>query len=106
MRQQRINIYENKLKRDFRAQAPNQKWLTDISYIHTNEGVRYLSAILDAHDNFIVAYDMGTIQDNVLVYRTIKQAKTLINNYIHFYNHERIQLKYGLTPFFKWCQTA
>lgn len=74
-RQQRLMVYENKLNRSFHADAPNQKWVTDISYIHTREGVVYLSAIKDIYDNFIVAYDMGTAQDNALVYRTIQKAK-------------------------------
>ena len=74
-RQQKVMVYKNQLNRDFRADKPNQKWVTDISYIHTNEGVLYLSAIKDIYDNYIVAYDMGTIQDNALVYRTIKKAK-------------------------------
>ena len=38
--------------------------------------------------------------------QTIKQAEKLINDYIHFYNFERLQLKYGLTPFEKRCQVA
>ena len=177
IRQQKMRAFENKLERNFHADAPNQKWSTDISYIRTKEGVLYLSAIKDLHDNFIVAYDMGTVQDNALVYRTIEkakkvvanglilhsdqgfqytsqgysaltkqygilpsmsragtpldnapienffgilkveciyrqkiqtieQAKSLVNEYIHFYNYERLQLKYGLTPFEKRCQTA
>ena len=75
MRQQAFCKYENKLNRDFRADSPNQKWVTDISYIHTKEGVLYLSAIKDLYDNFVVAFDMGTVQDNALVFRTIKKAK-------------------------------
>jgi len=75
MRQQAIHKYGNLLNRDFKAKAPNSKWVTDISYIHTKEGVLYLSAIKDLYDNFIVAHDMGTTQDNALVYRTIKKAK-------------------------------
>jgi len=74
-RQQQFQIYENRLNRNFHATRPNQKWVTDISYIHTKEGVLYLSAIKDLYDNFIVAYDIGTIQDNALVYRTIQKAK-------------------------------
>lgn len=57
------------------SDKPNQKWVTDISYIHTKEGVLYLSAIKDLYDNFIVAYDMGTAQDNAMVYRTIQKAQ-------------------------------
>ena len=40
---QQIHRYENLLKRQFRADRPNAKWVTDISYIHTKEGVLYLS---------------------------------------------------------------
>ena len=74
-RQQRIMVYEDKLLRNFHADRPNQKWVTDISYLHTKQGVLYLSMIKDLYDNFIVAYDTGTIQDNSLVYRTIRKAK-------------------------------
>ncbi len=74
-RQQRMQVYENRLNRNFHAEQPNQKWVTDVSYIHTKEGVVYLSAIKDVYDNFIVAYDMGTQQDNALVYRTVQKAK-------------------------------
>jgi len=37
--------YENILDRDFSATAPNQKWVTDISYIRTRQGWAYLSTI-------------------------------------------------------------
>ena len=39
---QQIHRYENLLKRQIRADRPNAKWVTDISYIHTKEGVLYL----------------------------------------------------------------
>jgi len=74
-RQQQMKVYGNLLGRAFHADRPNRKWVTDISYIHTEQGVLYLSAIKDLYDNFIVAYDLGTVQDNALVYRTIKKAK-------------------------------
>ena len=45
---QRLHVYGNYLNRDFHAKRPNQKWVTDISYIHTAQGVLYLSAIRDA----------------------------------------------------------
>lgn len=61
LRKQVMHRYENKLNRDFKANSPNVKWVTDISYIHTKQGVLYLSMIKDLYDNFIVAYDMGTV---------------------------------------------
>ena len=73
IRQQQFKKYKNILSRDFKSNKPNQKWATDISYIKTRQGMLYLSMNKDLHDNFIVAYDMGTIQDNALVYRTVKR---------------------------------
>ena len=70
-----IHKYENLLNRDFHADRPNQKWVTDISYIHTKQGVLYLSIIRDLYDNSIVAYKTGTEQNVNLVLSTIKAAK-------------------------------
>ncbi len=170
---QQLHKYENLLNRDFHADRPNRKWVTDISYIHTREGVLYLSMIRDLYDNSIVAYKTGTRQtvnlvldtirlamkkekkrvaaelqlhsdqgfqytsqayfnltqeygitpsmsrkgnpyDNAMaenffsilktecIYRhkpaTFAQANEMIHRYIHFYNHERIQLKTGEAP--------
>ena len=70
-----IHKYKNLLNRDFDAQRPNQKWVTDISYIHTKKGVLYLSIIRDLYDNSIVAYKTSTTQNVNLVLNTIKAAK-------------------------------
>lgn len=170
---QQVHKYENLLNRNFHADKPNVKWVTDISYIHTKEGVLYLSMIRDLYDNSIVAYKTGTQQtvnlvldtihlamkqekkkvaaelhlhsdqgfqytsqayfnltkqygitpsmsrrgncyDNAMaenffsilktecIYRhkpaTFTEARDMIDRYIHFYNHERIQLKTGVAP--------
>ena len=172
-----LHRYPNLLNRNFSAERPNQKWVTDISYIHTKQGVLYLSVIRDLYDNSIVAYKTGTEQNVNLVLSTIKEAKKkekvttelqlhsdqgfqytsqayyrltqsygikpsmsrrgnpydnalaenffsilkteciyrvklqtyeearlLIGEYIHFYNHQRIQLKTKLTPLEKRSQ--
>ena len=169
---QPLHKYENLLNREFQAERPNHKWVTDISYIHTGQGVLYLSIIRDLFDNSIVAYKTGTSQSVNLVLDTIRlamqkekkvaaelqlhsdqgsqytsqayfdltkeygitpsmsrrgncydnamaenffsilkteciyrhlpatfgEARTLIDNYIYFYNHQRIQLKTGEAP--------
>ena len=170
---QQVHKYKNLLARQFRADRPNAKWVTDISYIHTKEGVLYLSMIRDLYDNSIVAYKTSSRQtvslvldtillaikkdkksvaaefqlhsdqgfqytsqgyfnltqsygitpsmsskgnpyDNAMaenffsilktecIYRhkpkTFKEANDLIDRYIHFYNHERIQIKTGVAP--------
>ena len=169
---QSLHRYDNLLNRDFHADRPNQKWVTDISYIKTAQGFLYLSIIRDLYDRSIVAYRTSTIQNINLVLNTIKAAKKkekvtgelqlhsdqgfqytsqpyfnltksyhitpsmsrrgnpydnalaenffsilkteciyrtkiktfaearqLIDDYIYFYNHQRIQLKTKLTPF-------
>ena len=174
-----LHRYKNLLNRDFHADHPNQKWVTDISYIKTGQGTLYLSIIRDLYDNSIVAYKTGTEQNVNLVLSTIRAAKRkekvtaelqlhsdqgfqytsqayfkltqsygitpsmsrrgnpydnamaenffsilktecihrakprtyeearlLISSYIHFYNHDRIQLKTKLTPLEQRSQFA
>lgn len=71
---QAIHRYENVLNRDFKTERPNQKWVTDITYIHTKQGVLYLSAIKDLYDAYIVGYRLATEQSVNLVTMTIKDA--------------------------------
>ena len=70
-----LHRYPNLLNRDFKAEKPNQKWVTDISYIKTGQGTLYLSVIRDLFDNSIVAYKTGTEQNINLVRSTIREAK-------------------------------
>ena len=70
-----LHRYPNLLNRDFKAERPNQKWVTDISYIKTKQGTLYLSVIRDLFDNSIVAYKTGTEQNINLVLSTIREAK-------------------------------
>ena len=70
-----LHRYPNLLNRDFNTEKPNQKWVTDISYIKTKQGTLYLSVIRDLFDNSIVAYKTGTEQNINLVLSTIREAK-------------------------------
>lgn len=71
---EQLHKYENLLNRQFCAERLNQKWVTDISYIHTKEGVLYLSMIRDLYDESIVAYKTATSQTVNLVLDTIHLA--------------------------------
>lgn len=71
---QQLHKYQNLLNRNFHAEAPNHKWVTDISYIQTKQGVLYLSMVRDLYDNSIVAYKTATQQTVHLVLDTIRQA--------------------------------
>ena len=66
--------YENLLNKESRADRPNSKWVTDISYIRTQQGVLYLSMIRDLYNNSIVAYKTTTQQTVNLVLETIRLA--------------------------------
>ena len=68
------HCYENLLNRDFHATQPNQKWVTDVTYILTQQGWGYLSTIKDLFDGFIVAYEFGRENSQSLVTKTIHQA--------------------------------
>lgn len=72
------HIEENILNREFSADAPNLKWLTDVSEFKyfVNGEIRkvYLSAILDLYDRRIVSYRIGDSNDNPLVMNTFKDA--------------------------------
>lgn len=172
-----LHRYPNLLQRNFSASRPNQKWVTDITYIHTRQGTLYLSVIKDLYDGFIISHQMSQnnsvelvtstlrqalqtqqvanglalhsdqgnqdcshdyfllTQDNLIsaslsraghcldnaamenffghlkeeaIYRTqlltFQHAQEVVDDYIHFYNYERIQLKTKLTPFELRCQ--
>ena len=71
---QQLHKYDNLLNRDFHSERPNSKWVTDISYIHTEQGVLYLSMIRDLYDNSIVAYKTASSQTVNLVLDTIRLA--------------------------------
>lgn len=69
---------ENILNRDFHADKPNEKWLTDVTefkyYVGMEVKKLYLSAILDLCDKRIAAYRIGTSNNNQLVFDTFDDA--------------------------------
>lgn len=69
------HVAENVLNRNFKADQPNEKWLTDVTEMkYGNSQKAYLSAILDLHDKSIVSYVLGTSNNNPLVFRTLDLA--------------------------------
>lgn len=70
----RAHYHPNWLGRNFTATAPNQKWLTDVTCIPTDQGMVYLSAIKDMYDGFIVAYHTSTQNSVPLVATTLRLA--------------------------------
>lgn len=67
-------IAENLLQRNFTAEGPNQKWVTDVTQFRVFDRRIYLSAIKDLWNNEIVAYHLSQRNDNPLVLETFKKA--------------------------------
>jgi len=69
---------ENILNRDFHAEKPDEKWLTDVTEFQWYEGPEkhkiYLSAILDLYDRRIVSFVISDRNDNPLVFHTLDAA--------------------------------
>ncbi len=100
-----LHKYPNLLNRDFNAERPNQKWVTDISYIHTSQGVLYLSVIRDLFDNSIVAYKTGTEQNVNLVLSTIRAAKKKEKVTAELQLHSDQGFQYTSQAYFKLTQS-
>ena len=64
----------NLLSQDFSATAPNQKWVSDITYIETAEGWLYLASILDLFSRKVVGWAMADHMDTSLVEDALKMA--------------------------------
>lgn len=68
------SLAPNLLRRDFSADAPNQKWVGDIMGIWTDEGWLYLAALLDTYSRFIVGWAMSAYRDEALVTHALRMA--------------------------------
>lgn len=67
-------IAENKLQRNFKADGPNQKWVTDVTQYRVLDERIYLSVIKDLWNNEIVAYQLSRHKDNPLILETFRRA--------------------------------
>jgi putative transposase len=69
-----LPVAENILNREFKAVKMNQKWVSDITYLWTDEGWLYLAGILDLFDGAIVGWSMDKRMKKDLVIDTLKEA--------------------------------
>lgn len=66
---------DNHQNRGFQASKPNEKWMTDITYLIFNGQKLYLSAIKDLYNSEIVSYQISNRNDLKLVIDTLRKAK-------------------------------
>lgn len=87
------HIAKNYLHREFCADTPNEKWLTDVSEFKYYIGIEvhkiYLSAILDLYDRRIVAFKISDHNDNPLVMDTFDEAVSLEPNAHPLFHSDR-----------------
>lgn len=97
--------YPNVLHRNFTAQRPNEKWVTDVTFIRTRTGWGYLSTIKDLYDGFIVAHVLGRQNSQALVQRTLAQAQQRENLRAGLILHSDQGSPYRAPAYFLFAQT-
>ena len=70
-----LPVAENLLNQEFYEALPNEKWVSDITYVATDEGWLYLAGILDLCGREIVGWSMGERMTKGLVIRCLRQAQ-------------------------------
>lgn len=69
-----LPIADNLLERDFSADAPNQKWVQDITYLWTSEGWLYLAVVIDLYSRAVVGWSMNERMNASLVIDSLTMA--------------------------------
>ena len=70
----RNRVEKNVLNRNFKTERPNEKWLTDITYLETKSGFVYLSAIIDLFSRRVIGWCIEPHMKTSLVVETLKRA--------------------------------
>jgi transposase InsO family protein len=71
-----LPVAENILNREFTAKSPNKRWVTDITYIPTEEGWLYLAAVMDLYSRRITGYSMRDNLGRELVIEALNNSVT------------------------------
>jgi putative transposase len=69
-----LSVAENRLNQEFTASRPNEKWVTDITYIWTKEGWLYLAVVLDLFSRKVVGWAMDHRMGKELVVKALQMA--------------------------------
>jgi putative transposase len=69
-----LPVAANVLDRQFEAQGPNERWLTDITYIPTREGWLYLAVVEDLYSRRVVGWSMAEHMESRLVVDALEMA--------------------------------
>lgn len=89
-----LPVNENHLNRNFNAEAPGEKWVSDITYITTGQGWLYLTIIMDLFDRKIIGWSMSdklTTEHTVMVAWKMALANRRINDQLIFHSDRGVQ---------------
>lgn len=70
----RLAVAPNLLHQDFNAQYPNEKWVSDITYVWTNEGWLYLAVVMDLYSRMIVGWSLSERMTSALVIDALQMS--------------------------------
>ena len=70
----KLLVAENLLNRDFSTTGPNQKWVTDISYVWTNKGWLYLAVVIDLYSRAVIGWSLQPHMKRMLVCDALTMA--------------------------------
>ncbi len=69
-----LPVHDNVLNQQFRAQAPHQVWMADITYVPTDEGWLYVASVMDLYTRKIVGWHADERMTKELVLQALDQA--------------------------------
>nr|WP_305884405.1 MULTISPECIES: IS3 family transposase [unclassified Moraxella] len=70
-------VHDNLLKRQFAPAAPNQVWVSDVTYIHTKAGFCYLAVVMDLYARHIIGFAMSDRPNSELTTKALIMAYTI-----------------------------
>lgn len=70
----KMPVANNILQQNFKASKPNEKWVTDITYIQTKEGWLYLCVYIDLFSRAVIGWSMGDNMKTELVLNALRMA--------------------------------
>ena len=72
--QARNHVSDNLLRRDFTAERPDEKWVSDITYIALDKGFVYLAVIMDLYSRKIIGWSLDSTMTNQLIIDAFQMA--------------------------------
>lgn len=92
-------VAKNVLKRDFKANQPNKKWVTDVTEFHFPWGKVYLSPIMDLYNDEIIAYDISKYPNFNQITNMLNHALSGMPKKLNLIFHSDQGWQYQMKPY-------